>query len=282
MFFKQSLPNEKSDFWGSSDPAFECLVDHKRTTAFLKTIKKEVNNNDIVIDAGAGTGILSFIAAKKAKKVFAIERDPHLCIFMEETIKQNKITNVEVINDDVLKVNLKTKFDILISEMVSTGLIDELQVPAIEHLRKFAQPNAKFIPNKISNFVDLVFANDSFYKFPMFCIRYEYAEYKKTKAISFANKQRILEIDFAKDKFEKKQNHSLKFEIKKSGKINGIRISTITNIGPRNMFDYSFAYAMPLILPIPTINVQKGQALHVQLNYVLSGGLGSLSYSIDY
>lgn len=58
-----------------------------------------------VIEIGPGIGVLTNELAKRAKKVVAIEIDKRLIPVLKETLAEH--SNVEVINADILKVNLK-------------------------------------------------------------------------------------------------------------------------------------------------------------------------------
>lgn len=63
----------------------------------------ELTKNDLVVEIGPGTGNLTVNLSEKAGKVIAIEKDYRLIEGLQEKFK-NK--NVEVIEDDVLKLNV--------------------------------------------------------------------------------------------------------------------------------------------------------------------------------
>src|SRR6188474_876833 len=53
------------------------LLDVDRVAAFARAIAEVVRPGDVVVDVGAGTGILAILAAKAgARRVFAVERGP--------------------------------------------------------------------------------------------------------------------------------------------------------------------------------------------------------------
>ena len=58
-----------------------------------------------VIEIGTGFGVLTHELAKRAKKVVAIELDTRLLPVLDYTLSEHK--NVKIINEDVLKVDLK-------------------------------------------------------------------------------------------------------------------------------------------------------------------------------
>ena len=80
--------------------------------AYHNWIKKNIENNSIVLDVGCGDGTLIFKISKKCKKVYGIDIDKKS---INVAIKDNKDDNVSFINDDFLKYNFKNmKFDMII------------------------------------------------------------------------------------------------------------------------------------------------------------------------
>ncbi len=65
----------------------------------------EVSNEDIIIEIGPGLGSLTAKLAEKAKKVIAIELDSNMIKVLTERFSLYQ--NVELIHEDVLKVDLK-------------------------------------------------------------------------------------------------------------------------------------------------------------------------------
>ena len=61
--------------------------------------------DDLVIEIGPGIGVLTAEAAQQAAKVVAIEIDSKLIPILDETLAE--YDNVEVINQDILKTDLK-------------------------------------------------------------------------------------------------------------------------------------------------------------------------------
>jgi len=81
------------------------LVSH---TILEKIIKaSQLKPSDTILEIGPGTGILTMALAKKAKKVIAMEKDKRLADILKEELDDNKIKNVEVINQDILNAKYK-------------------------------------------------------------------------------------------------------------------------------------------------------------------------------
>ena len=75
-----------------------------------------IDKNDVILEIGTGIGTLTIELAKKARKVIAIEQDSKICSILEKRIKDEKLDNVELINDDALKVEFP-KFNKIISNL---------------------------------------------------------------------------------------------------------------------------------------------------------------------
>jgi 16S rRNA (adenine1518-N6/adenine1519-N6)-dimethyltransferase len=58
---------------------------------------------DTVVEVGAGTGILTVALAPEAGKVLAVEVDGHLIPRLKERLAEHAATNVEVIQEDILR-----------------------------------------------------------------------------------------------------------------------------------------------------------------------------------
>lgn len=67
--------------------------------------KSMIEKGHLVIEIGPGIGVLTAAAAEAAGKVIAIEIDRNLIPILEETLSE--YDNIEIINDDVLKTDLK-------------------------------------------------------------------------------------------------------------------------------------------------------------------------------
>ena len=67
----------------------------------------QIKSLDIILEIGPGTGILTMALAKKAKKVITVEKDKKLADILKKELDNNKIENVEVINQDILDIKYK-------------------------------------------------------------------------------------------------------------------------------------------------------------------------------
>jgi predicted RNA methylase len=91
------------------------LRDAIRTDAFRRAIEEVVRPGNTVLDAGCGTGILSFFAARAgAGHVYAIERTPIISV-ARRIADANGLRNVTFLCGQPEDVQLPSNVDVLIS-----------------------------------------------------------------------------------------------------------------------------------------------------------------------
>lgn len=76
----------------------------------------DLSKEDVVLEIGSGIGTLTIELAKRAKKVIAVEQDSNICEILNQRLKKEKIDNVELINEDALKIEFP-KFNKIVSNL---------------------------------------------------------------------------------------------------------------------------------------------------------------------
>jgi len=84
------------------------LVDHNIARKIISCA--ELSPKDIVLEIGAGKGILTAKIVPYVKRVIAVEIDKKLCNFLREGLKNYK--NVEIIEGDFLKLDIARYLDL--------------------------------------------------------------------------------------------------------------------------------------------------------------------------
>lgn len=64
----------------------------------------ELTSNDIVLEIGPGTGVLTRAIAQKAGRVIAVEKDEVLASALAAHLKKEGIANVKVLREDILRL----------------------------------------------------------------------------------------------------------------------------------------------------------------------------------
>jgi protein arginine N-methyltransferase 1 len=157
-----SYNNANHDYYFGSYSHFyiheEMLKDYVRTEAYRRAIENNPNDfkDKIVLDIGAGTGILSIFAARAgAKHVYAVE-NAEIAYFAREIIKQNGLEDkITVLKGKMEEIELPVpKVDIIISEWMGYFLLYESMLDSVLWARdKYLNKGGKMLPDKAQIFV---------------------------------------------------------------------------------------------------------------------------------
>ena len=134
------------------------ICDRVRTEAFRRAIDSTVRPGDIVLDVGAGSGILSMFAAQAgAERVYAVERTT-VAVLAQELAAANGLAEViEVIQGDVMDVELPEHVDVIVSEWLGGFGIDEgMLTPVIAARDRWLEPGGVMIPRSVTAWAALV------------------------------------------------------------------------------------------------------------------------------
>lgn len=142
---------KEPDSWSAIAIHQLMIKDKLRTLSYKRAIENNVKKNDIVLDVGCGTGILSFFAAKKRiKRVYAVDKFDIIDSAIE-TAKLNKLEEYcEFFKGDIFRFKPREKIDVLIHEQIGRFLWEEDLVRKIAYIRdNFLKKDGIIIPLKI-------------------------------------------------------------------------------------------------------------------------------------
>lgn len=153
---------DKHDYYFGSYSSFhiheEMLKDSVRTRTYQRAIMDNPGDfkDKVVLDLGAGTGILSMFAARAgAKHVYAIEF-AEIAIFAKEIVKKNGFENkITVIKGKMEEIELPVKkVDIIISEWMGYFLLYESMLDSVLYARdKYLVKGGKMLPDRAQLYV---------------------------------------------------------------------------------------------------------------------------------
>jgi Dimethyladenosine transferase (rRNA methylation) len=87
----------------------------------------ELNDKDVVLEIGSGDGRMTGHIAKKAKKVYAVEKD--LYLLDESKMNLVDIKNIDFINADILKMDIPNDVNKIVSNLpynISSPITEKL------------------------------------------------------------------------------------------------------------------------------------------------------------
>ena len=117
-----------------------------------------VRPGDVVLDVGAGTGILSLFAARAgAARVYAVERTTVAVLAQELAAANGFAEIVQVIHGDIMDIELPERVDVIVSEWLGGFGIDEgMLVPVIAARDRWLKPGGVMIPSSVTAWAGLV------------------------------------------------------------------------------------------------------------------------------
>jgi predicted RNA methylase len=223
-----------TEIWGSSDFAYICLKDAVRTTSFQTAIKRTVQPGDVVLEVGAGTGILSlFAAAAGARKVYAVEIDEYLCEGLAETVRANGFTGViEVVPGDAREIDLPAAVDVVIAELIDTGLVEETQIPVLNSLleRGVATTATRFVPDAYHTEVQLIWMDEQLYGHVIRAPRHEWPSFAgddrwiQFQALERSPRALVWSGRFAAGPHEPEVSRDLTLPVRPVGPVNALKL----------------------------------------------------------
>lgn len=244
----------------------DLLKDTERVSAFFEAIDNYSGNTNLAYDLGCGSGILSYFLRDKFDEIKSIEIDSKASKCASENLKE--FDNIKVVNEDVLIYNFTEKADLIVCEMLDTGLIDEEEVQVLNYARKFLKDDGEIIPKAIINIAELV------------NMQRHYVHWDENASYEILSNP----LDYSKIIFKEEINPyfetDLEFKVNKDKIANGIKITTVCILndnlvcGPTPMFN------PPLLIPIDKINVKCNDLINVKLKYIMGQGIETIETQI--
>jgi precorrin-6B methylase 2 len=151
-----SHTDKKMHPYASPDIHRLMVGDAVRTSAFQASVKATVRAGDVVLDVGAGSGILSLFAAQAgAARVYAVERIPEAAALARLLIAANGLSGIiQVLEVDAEEVVLPEPADVLVSEWLGSYGVDEnMLAPVLVARDRCLAPGGRLIPASVTAWV---------------------------------------------------------------------------------------------------------------------------------
>ena len=128
----------------------EMVDDLVRMNAYAAALRQAVRPGSVVVDIGAGTGILSLLACRfGAARVYALEPDDCINVARENAESNGLADKIEWIQDLSTNVRLPEKADVVVSDLRGVLPLFGKHIPAIIHARRnLLAESGRLIPER--------------------------------------------------------------------------------------------------------------------------------------
>lgn len=264
---------------------YNMLQDEDRVGAFADAINLLVQPHMNVVELGAGTGILSSLAARRGANVLAVERNPELVACARKFIAANGLKDrIRVISDDASCWVPEQRVDVVICEMLHVGLLREKQAQVIaafkkNYLDKFGGPLPVFIPEVSILMFQPVHQSFEFAGFNAPVPMFQAPLLDQPRTRELAGLQAYETITFHQP-IPQAFDVCMKFEATEAGVLNAMRLVTqnVLTIDEANQRAVTWPNQC-LVLPIEhPFTVQHGQQIELRLKYEAGGPIEEISF----
>lgn len=67
----------------------------------------EISPQDVVLEIGAGLGALTFLSARQAARIYAVEKDARLADFLKAELLSQRLSNVVLLKNNILRLDIR-------------------------------------------------------------------------------------------------------------------------------------------------------------------------------
>ena len=240
----------------------DLLKDNDRLSAFFEAIQDYGGKTDVAYDLGCGSGVLSYFLSARFDEIISLEINQKSSRCARDNLADFK--NIEVINSDVLDYEFPKRADLIVCEMLDTALIDEEEVPVLNHARKFLNEGGKIIPQGVINTAELV-------NMELHHVHWDegadYEQYSKPVVYSQFDFLDDIDPDFEAD---------LQLKANRDGTVNGVKITTYTLLDDNLVAGPSPMLNPPLLIPLDEKSVKNNDLINIKLKYIMGNGIESI------
>ncbi|XP_046405920.1 histone-arginine methyltransferase CARMER isoform X3 [Ischnura elegans] len=138
-------------FYGYLSQQQNMMQDYIRTSTYQRAILANLADfkDKVVLDVGAGSGILSFFAIQAgARKVYAVEAST-MAQHAEALINANNLKGkIVVIAGKIEEIEIPESVNVIISEPMGYMLYNERMLETYLHAKKWLLPNGRMFPSR--------------------------------------------------------------------------------------------------------------------------------------
>jgi predicted RNA methylase len=264
------------------------LSDDDRMAKLLAAVDDAVTPGDRVVHLGAGSGVLALAAARAgAQAVDSYDWDAATAAQARRNVAANGLSSViEVFDEDIRSAPFAGPYDVVIADLASVGLAASPLVPALNHLiaRNALGPGSRVIPSSHSTFVELVEYDEEQHGF-----RLPMAHHERTwlprRVRETMSTLRLVSNPALEEAARRGEPVAdlvvaiIDVAIRHSGTVNGVRLTSMSHLGPGLDSGWTSSANHPLVLPVPPRPVRVGADVGVELSWRMGAGASAISFA---
>lgn len=265
--------------FSSLDLIGQCLIDEDKFYGFEKALKKVISKESNVLELGTGSGILSLLCARLgAGEVTAVEFDPYISKIASENIKNNGYEKtINVVQGDARTVSFPDKkFNVVVMEMLATGLVDEMQVLAMNnlHTNGVLTKDVKVFPYAQENYISLATTDFNLYGFNMRMIRHLWSHDKNDSIFNEVSERVLVNNVVFTEINEEFFTADIDLVSNIDAKINSLCLTSrvIVDSEKEVILDSTHSLSPIVLIPVEEKEVKKGDTLRMRISYHFGGG----------
>lgn len=259
------------------------LKDENRMSNFKAAIDHVVFEGAKVLELGGGTGVLSYLAAAKASKVWCVEFNPDLVAESRRFLALNPNGyKVEVIHADAFEYLPPEPVDVVICEMIHVAMLREKQIEMIEafkqrYMLKFGSPLPVFMPEAVIMAVQPLQQSYDFHGYYAPIIQFQRPQIVQHESTELAAPAVYSTMDLSQPTSREIQWQG-SFMLTQDGTVNALRFITKNILAMLHeqaaTIDWLIDY---LVLPLDAgVDGKAGDVLQVSFSYLAGGSIRSL------
>lgn len=276
----------ENEIFSTIDIVNQCLIDEERVDAFSKAIAGAVDSGSVVLELGTGSAVLSLVAARSgARKVYTIEIDPYVAKEARRVISVNGYEGtVEVLVGDATEYDFSgiEMPDVVISEMLTTGMVDEQQAGAINNLlsQGIISRSTVVIPSSLKTTAQLVDCDFSMYGFEFPIVKHLWKQYKNNPSLrKLSDRHHLSTVEFSSPIHEQFDTVA-PFRVHTPGRANGMLIESTAIFKGAGTCTDTVAFLAPVIVPIEPLKLLAGETVSMKISYIYGKGYQQFGCSV--
>jgi protein arginine N-methyltransferase 1 len=251
----------------------QMLLDENRMQPFAAAIAQVVRPGMHVLDLGAGTGVMSYFAARQGARVTAIEREPGVLATARTALSAAVGETAQVLHADARTFVPDEPVDLVICEMLHVGLLRERQIEVIagfkdRYAAAFGEVLPGFLPEACLQAVQPVEQDFTFHGYHVPVPLFQEATAEQPRTMALADPQ-IFQTFFYAGELPATCAASMEFTLANGGTVNAMRLITknvlASQLNPPSSVDWLMGYlVVPLAEPV---TAGPGETVRLTFDY---------------